>query len=330
VTHDPGARKRVGATLLALGLLSVVAAPTSAQDWPARPVRIVSTFAPGGTADVLARLVAEHLSSAFKQQFFVEARLGAGGTIGVQSVAQSEPDGYNFVLTSVGALVTAPIVNPKTGYDPLRDLTTIAYVAGSPIVFTVNPSLGVKTLPDFVAYAKKSSKPSTYSSSGVGSHGQLGAELFAQKAGIKVEHIPYKGASQGLMDLVAGHIVFSSQTLSSSSGLIRGGKLIALAHTADRRLPDYPDIQTLKELGYPDLVTTTWFALVGPARLPRHIVDTVNHEVATGMSKPDVQQRLRQEGLLTEALSPEQLKALIAAETIRWRPVIERVGLAAQ
>lgn len=322
--------KLLRAVLLVLAASSIGPASASAQEWPTRPVRIVSTFAPGGTADILARIVAEHLSSVFRQQFFVEARLGAGGAIGVQSVAQSEPDGYNFVISSSGALVIAPIVSPRIGYDSLRDLTNVAYVAGSPIVFTVNPALGVKTLPDLVAHGKKSGTPLTYSSSGVGSHGQLGAELFAQKAGIRIEHIPYKGASQGLMDLVAGHIVFSSQTLSSSSALMRGGKLLALAHTADRRLPDYPDIPTVKELGYPDLVSTTWFALSGPAKLPKEIVDKINREVVRGMSKPEVQQRMRQDGLLTEAMSPEQLKAHIEAEIVRWRPIIEKVGLVGQ
>lgn len=318
------------AGLFALVILLVFPASVFAQEWPTRPVRIVSTFAPGGTADVLARLVADHLSAAFKQQFFVEARLGAAGAIGVQSVAQSEPDGYNFVITTVALLTITPIVNPKIGYDPVKDLTNIAYIAGSPIVFVVNPSLGVKTLPDFVAYAKKSSRPLTYSSSGVGSNGQLGAELFAQKAGIKIEHIPYKGASQGLMDLVAGHIVFAAQTLSSSAGLIRGGKLLPLAHTAHRRLPDYPDVPTFKEHGYPDLVSTTWFALSGPARLPKDIVDKVNREVVNGLAKPDVQQRLRQDGLLAEAMGVEQLRTFIHAETERWRPIIEKVGLVGQ
>jgi tripartite-type tricarboxylate transporter receptor subunit TctC len=323
-------RSRAGAALLGLCALAGAPATVSAQEWPTRPVRIVSVFAPGGTADILARIVAEHLSGVFRQQFFVEARLGAGGAIGVQSVAQAEPDGYNFVISSSGALVIAPIVSPKIGYDPLRDLTNVAYVAGSPIVFTVNPALGVRTLPELVAHGKKSSAPLTYSSSGVGSHGQLGAELFAQKAGIKIEHIPYKGASQSLMDLVAGHIVFSSQTLSSSSALMRGGKLLALAHTADRRLPDYPDLPTVGEAGYPDLVSTTWFALSGPAKLPKEIAEKVNREVIRGLSKPDVQQRLRQDGLLTEAMSPEQLKSYIEAEIARWRPVIEKVGLVGQ
>jgi tripartite-type tricarboxylate transporter receptor subunit TctC len=319
--------RALGAVLFALTALP--AWPAAAQEWPARPVRIVSTFAPGGTADVLARIIAEHLSNAFRQQFFVEARLGAGGAIGVQSVAQSEPDGYNFVISSSGALVIAPIVSPKVGYDTLRDLTNIAYVAGSPIVFTVNPALGVKTLPELVAYGRKSGTPLTYSSSGVGSHGQLGAELFAQKAGIKIEHIPYKGAAQSLMDLVAGHIVFSSQTVSSSAALMRSGKLLGLAHTGDRRLPDYPDLPTVKELNYPELVSTTWFALSGPAKLPKEIVDKVNREVIRGMAKPEVQERMRRDGLLTESMSSEQLKAYIEAEVTRWRPVIESVGLKA-
>src|SRR5437870_20522 len=237
---------RIGATLLAtLALASSTAAV--AQDWPNRPVRMVNTFAAGGTADVLTRLVAEHLSSVFKQQFFVETRAGAAGTIGVQSVANSPPDGYNFALTNITHLVLAPISNPKLGYDPHKNLTNIGYVAGSPIMLSVNAASGVKTLKDFVARGKSTEKPLTYSSSGVGSSGHLVAEAFAREAGIKIEHVPYKGASQGLMDLVGGHIFFSAQTVSSTAAMVRGGSLTAIAHSHSSRLPDFPDVPTFKE-----------------------------------------------------------------------------------
>ena len=181
----------------------MVSVPALADEWPSRPVRMVNTFAAGGTADVLTRLVAEHLSGVFKQQFFVETRAGAAGTIGVKSVANSPPDGYNFALTNITHLVLAPISNPKLGYDPLRDLTNIAYVAGSPIMISVNAKSGVKSLKEFIEHGKTSDRGLTYSSSGVGSSGQLVAEAFAKVAGIKIEHVPYKGASQGIMDLVA-------------------------------------------------------------------------------------------------------------------------------
>ena len=301
-----------------------------AQDWPTRPVRIVNTFAPGGAADILARIVADHMSSVFNQQFYVETRAGAGGAIGVTSVANSPPDGYNFVITNVSLLTLAPTSNPKLGYDPLRDLVNIGYIAGSPMVFCVHPASGVKTLAEFVAYAKKSDKPLTYSSSGVGSNGHLVAESFAQKANIKIEHVPYKGAAQGLLDLVGGHIVFSSQTLTSSASQIRGGAIIPIAHTNAERIADYPEVPTFKELGYPDIVSTTWFSLSGPAGLPKEIVQKVNREIANAMVKPEVARRLRQDGLLTQNMSPEEFRSFIQAETARWKPIIEAAGLVAK
>src|SRR5262245_2678811 len=194
-----------GALLAALMMLM---APATAQEWPSRPVRIISTFAAGGTADVLARIVAEHMSAAFGQQFFVEVRAGAGGSIGVQAVVNSPPDGYNFAVTNVTLLALAPTTNPNLGYHPLRDLTNIGYIAGSPILISVNAASGVKTLADFIARAKQSEKPLTYSSSGLGSSGHLVGELFAQVANLKFEHVPYRGASQGLTDLAGGHIFF--------------------------------------------------------------------------------------------------------------------------
>jgi tripartite-type tricarboxylate transporter receptor subunit TctC len=317
--------KRCCALLLALA----VATPASAQAqaWPTRPVRIVNTFAAGGAADLLARTVADGLTTAFGQPFIVETRAGAGGTIGVQSVMATPPDGYTFVITNVSILVLAPISNPRLGYAPLRDLVNIAYIAGSPIVLSVNPASGIKTLDQFIAAARKGGKPLPYSSSGVGSMGQLFAESFAQQAGIAVEHVPYKGASQGLLDLVGGHISFAAQTLTSTFGQIRAGTLTAVAQTADRRLPDFPDLPTFREQGYPDLVTTTWFSLSGPAGLPPDIVQKVNRTVVQTMARPEIDQRMRQEGMVTQPLTPAEFRQLIETETVRWKPVIERAGL---
>jgi tripartite-type tricarboxylate transporter receptor subunit TctC len=304
----------------------MTATTAAADEWPSRPVRMVNTFAAGGTADVLTRLVADHLTTEFKQQFFVETRAGAGGAIGVQSVANSPPDGYNFALTNITHLVLMPISNPKLAYDPHRDLTNIAYVAGAPIMISVNSGSGVRTFKDFIAHANKTAEPLTYSSSGVGSSGHLVGESFGQKAKIKVEHVPYKGASQGLMDLVAGHIFFSAQTVSSSAAQIRGGALTPIVHSHASRLPDFPDVPTFKEMGV-DLVATTWFTISGPAKLPQDIVQKMNREIVRAVSKPEVQQRLRQDGLVAETMSVEQLKQYIEAETARWKPVLEQAGL---
>ena len=319
--------KRIVAALLALaGFHLISAAPASAQAWPNKPVRIVNTFAPGGAADFLARTVADGMAAAFGQPFFVETHAGAAGQIGIQSVINTPPDGYNFVLTNITMLVFAPITNPKLGYDPHKNLTNIAYIGGSPIVLTVNSKGSVKTLADFIAWGK-GDKPLTYSSSGVGSNGHLFAESLAQRFAIKVEHVPYKGAAQGLMDLVGGHIAFAAQSLTSSAGQIRGGTLTPVIQTATVRMPDFPDIPTFKELGYPELSTTTWFSLSGPAGLPADIVQKVNREIANVMAKPEMQQRMRQEGMVTEALSPDDFKKLIDRETQFWRPVIEKAGL---
>src|SRR5215470_10037324 len=308
------------ATLLAV-------APAAAQHWPAKPVRIVNTFAAGGAADVLARLVADILAGAFKQQFFVETRAGATGLIGLKSVLNTEPDGYNFVLTTQSLLVSIPIINPNVGYEPARDLTNVAYIGGSPIVFLVSPASHVKTFADFMARARTSNRPLTYSSSGLGGNGHLMTEFFGQRAGVKVEHVPYKGASQGLTDLIGGHIDFSSQTVASAASYIRSGTLVPLANTADARLPDYPDLPTLKELGYPELVATTWFSISAPARLAPDIAEKINQSIVAGLAAPEMQQRLRRDGLISQSMGLSEFDKFIAFENARWKPVIERAGL---
>ena len=229
----------------------------------------------------VARIVAEHLSTAFKQQFFVETRAGASGTIGVQSVVNSAPDGYNFVMTTSTLLVLLPASNPKLGYHPTRDLTNIAYLAGTPIVISVAPQSGASALQDLIALSKKTPKPLSYSSSGLGSSGHLVAELLAKLAGMKIEHVPYRGGSQSLTDLLGGHIAFASQTLPSTAGQLKSGALTALAHSGKERLAEFPNVQTLKEQGF-DIVSTTWYSLSGPAGLPDNIVQKINREIGIG------------------------------------------------
>jgi tripartite-type tricarboxylate transporter receptor subunit TctC len=230
----------------------------------------------------------------------------------------------------VSLLAVQPTANPKLGFDPHRDVTNIAYVAGTPLVFCVNPSLGVKTLDEFVAHARNSPKPLSYSSSGVGTMGHLVAESFAQKINVKFEHVPYKGAAQGLTDLAGGHIVFSAQTVSSSAGLIQGGALRAVVVSSNARLPDYPGLPTFKEAGYPDMTANTWFALSGAASLPDAVIQKINREVLRAMAQPQVQQTLRTQGFTTEDLSPAEFRTLITSETARWKPVIEAAGLVGQ
>ena len=312
--------------LLVLASVLSTAVSASADDWPSRPVRIVNTFAPGGAADILARIVADHLSVAFKQQFFVETRAGAGGAIGVQTVANSDPDGYNFVITTLSLAIIGPFMNPKIGYDPIKDLTYVGYIAGSPILFITSARSGMRTLKDFVARSKASAKPLTYGSSGLQAVGHMVAQSFALQAKLKFEIIPYKGASQSIVDVVANHIDFATPTVTSASGQLRGGTVTGLAVSSEQRLSDYSDVPTFKELGY-DLVATNWFALAGPAGLPADIVRKVNHEINVAMAKPESQQRMREDGMLVQAMDAAQFRKFIEDEGVRWKPVIERAGL---
>jgi tripartite-type tricarboxylate transporter receptor subunit TctC len=312
---------------LALLALALSATSAAADEWPSRPVRIVSSYAAGGAADVLARIVAEHLSTAFKQQFYVEARPGAGGQIAVRAVMDSAPDGYNFVLSSVSQLVMHPITLPDANYDPIKDLTNVAFVAGSPVVLSVNPDKsGIHTFKEFIERGKAQSLP--YSSSGLGTMGHLVAANLVELANIKGNHIPYKGASVALNDLVGGHIIWCSQTLTSTSGLLRNKTLKGLAVTSSERLPDWPDIPTFKEQGYPQLVASIWFAISGPAHLPPAIVNKMNEEIIRGLSKPEVVARMRRDGLVTNNMNPAQFNQFILDETKTWIPVIRQVGLA--
>ncbi len=324
--------KRISTMLLVASWLVAALMPAAgrADEWPSRPVRIVNGFAPGGAADVLARLAADQLTTAFGQQFFVETRAGAGGAIALQSVLHAEPDGYNFVITTLSLLALNPIANPKAGYDPLGDLTNVAYLAGSPVAFLVSAASPVKSLGDLVTRGKTGGRPLTFSSSGVGSNGHLLAEYFGRKAGIAVEHVPYKGASQGLTDLIGGHLDFSAQTVSSGSGLIRGHTALPLAHTFKTRLPDYAEVPTFTELGYPDIVSTNWFALAAPAGLPRDIAEKVNREMVKMVRRPDIQKRLREDGLVPEPFDLAEFRAFIVQEIARWKPMLKETGFVAQ
>ncbi|HTP91862.1 MAG TPA: tripartite tricarboxylate transporter substrate binding protein [Xanthobacteraceae bacterium] len=319
-------RKFVQVLAAAIGAIAFVTSSALAADWPTHPVRIVNTFAPGGAADILARMAADQLTKALGQQFFVETRAGAGGVIGVDSVAHSEPDGYNFVITTLSLTAINPLINSKIGYDPFKDLTHVAYLAGSPIVFLVSAKSNVKTLKDFIAKSKASPKPLTYGVSGLASAGQMVAESFAQLAGLKFQVVPYKGASQSQLDVVAGNIDFATPTVTSASSQLQGGTVTGLAQTGGERLKDYPNIPTFKELGF-DLVATNWFGLAGPAGLPEEIVRKVNAAINAGMAEPENQDRIRQDGMIISQMDANTYRAFVEHEALRWKPVILKAGI---
>jgi tripartite-type tricarboxylate transporter receptor subunit TctC len=308
---------------LLAGLLLLAAAQGHA--WPTKPIKIIVPFAPGGTADTLGRLVAQKLGEQLKASFVVENRAGAGGAIGSDLVAKAAPDGYTLVISGIASHVIAPMLPQGTPYDPARDFTHVALFGGPPAVLAVYAPLPAKDLPELIALAK-SGHALSYGSPGNGTQGHLVAELFKQRAGINMQHIPYKGASGALTDLIAGHIPVVSTTLTTAAPQIRAGRARGLAVSAASRLAEFPDIPTYAELGYPDLVATVWFSLSGPASLPADIVERLNAEVNRALELPDVRERLKPEGIVPSRTSAKEFSAFVAEELKRWGPVVRASG----
>jgi tripartite-type tricarboxylate transporter receptor subunit TctC len=311
---------------LAALIFLVVGNSVFAQAWPTKPVRIIAPFAPGGSADTLGRIVAQKLTETLKENFVVENRPGAGGVIGSEAVAKAPPDGYTLVVSGVASHAVAPALPRGTPYDPVKDFTHIALFGGPPAVLVVNPNVPAKDLKEFVALLKKEPGKYSYGSPGNGTHGQLVAELFKQLAGVDMQHVPYKGASGAITDLIAGHIPAASTTLSTAAGQIHGGKARALALSTANRLPDYPDVPTYAEMGYKDLVAVIWFSLSGPAGLPSEIVEKLNAEVRKALDSPDARNRLRPEGIEPGKLTAAEFTRFVETEVKRWAPVVKASG----
>jgi tripartite-type tricarboxylate transporter receptor subunit TctC len=288
-------------------------------------VRIIAPFQPGGSADTLGRLVAGKLTEMTGQNFIVENRPGSGGVVGSDVVAKSAPDGYTLVVSGVASHVVAPALS-KVPYDPLRDFTHIALIGGPPTVLAVHPSLPTKDLKTFVALAKAKPGQLTYGSPGNGTQGHLVAELLKRASGIDIRHVPYKGASIAVVDVMAGHIDSISTTLTTASAQIRAGRLRALAVSAAERLTEYSQVPTFRELGFPQLVATVWFSISGPAGMPPDTVGRLNSDIRRLLQAPDVRERLRSEGINPGALDAKAFTSFVAAEIERWTPIVRASG----
>ncbi len=303
---------------------TLAAAPTFAAEWPTRPIKIIAPSTPGGAADTFARLLAEFLPPLLHVPVIVDNRAGAGGLIGVVAASHAEPDGYTFTTSSVAYLAVAPAVAPGSTFDPIRDMTHIAYLGGPPNVFVVNPALGVHSLAELIARARAAG-PIDYVSPGVGSLGDLLFEYFAGEAGIKVQHIPHKGGSQAMIDLIAGNVMVGSMTWSSAVAQVRAGNVIPLAVSSPQRIAEFPTLPTLREEGFDNLVVLTWYAVSGPAGVPSDIVSKLNRAVIAAWAIPELQRRLAEDAIVSEPMTPAQVTALVDAEVRKWGPVARRV-----
>ena len=322
------ARNAMRATaLLGLAALLPVSGSAQAQAWPSqKPVRVVAIFGAGGAADTLGRLVSQKLSEVFKQQFVVENRVGAGGVIGTEFVAKAAPDGYTLLISSVAAHAIAPSAN-KVGYDPIKSFSHIALFGGPPTVFAVHPSVPVKDVRELIALAKSKPGSLSYASPGNGSGGHLVAELFKYLTQTDMQHVPYKGGAPAVADLLGGQVPLGAITISTAGGLVRAGKLRGLAISANNRLPEYPDLPTFKELGQTEMVAATWFGLSGPAGLPADMVARLNLEVRKALRAPDVQEKIKPEGIELNDLDAAGYTRYIETEYKRWAPVIAASGM---
>lgn len=304
----------------ALCAAPLVAAAQPAEEWPAKPVRVVVPYAPGGTADTLGRLIAQHLQTALKQSFVVDNRAGGGGVIGSKQVAQSAPDGYTLVVSGIGSHVIAPVKNKSI--DPMADFTHVALLGGPPTVLVVNSAVPVKSVRELLAHAQANKDGLSWGSPGQGTHGHLIGELFAQATRMNQTHISYKGAGPAVSDLVGGQIPAAFITWTSANAHVKSGKLRPLAISSAQRLADAPDLPTFAELGFPNLTATTWFSISGPAGMPPAVVDKLNAEIRRGLKTEAVRKQLEQEGIVTQDMDAPTFTRFVQSEIDRWAPLV--------
>lgn len=303
-------------------LVLLFALPALAQELPARPIRLVVPFAPAGTTDILARLLAQHAQAEFGQPLVVDLRPGAGGTLGTAVVAQAPPDGGTIVMGTPGTHATARALYPNLPYDPQRDFAPILLVANVPNVVIVNPALPIRSIAELTAAAKAAPGTINFGSAGNGATTHLSGELYRLMTGVQITHIPYRGSGAALIDLQAGQIQLMFENLPGAIQHIRDGRLRALAVTSPNRAQAAPDLPTVAEAGVPGYAVVSWFALFAPAATPAPVVARLNQGFRRIMAIPAVRERMAEMGAEPADGTQEDLRRLVAEETARWAQVI--------
>jgi tripartite-type tricarboxylate transporter receptor subunit TctC len=314
---------------LMLAAIATLVAPAFAQSWPTKPVKIVVPFGPGGPADIYARILAQELSGALGQQFIVENKAGAGGTIGTDVVAKAAPDGYTLLMMS-NTLTTNETLLANKPYALLRDLVPVAPVNSSDLVMVVSPSVPAKTLKEFIALAKAQPGKLAYASAGPGTPYHLAGELFATMTGTELLHVPHKNSGEARTDVMGGHVQMMFDAVTAMKSNIEAGQVRALATTGLARSSVLPDVPTLNEAGVPGYETTIWLGIMAPKGTPPEIVDRLNGEIARIVAKPAIKDAWAKQGAAPMTMTPAEFGGFLKSDIDKWAKVIAKAGLKPQ
>ncbi len=315
----------LGAMALSAGLSGI--SPATAQVYPAKAVRLVVGFAPGGGTDIIARLLAQKLSISLGQQFVVENRAGATGMIGAKHVATSPADGHTLLMGHVNSQAIAPALMDKPLYDSVKDFAPITYIGYVPNVLVVNPALPAKSVAELIVLAKSRPQGLSFASPGVGSTNHLAGEMLKLDSGAPLVHVPYKGSAPAIVDLLGGQVDMNFDAMSSAIQYLKANRMRALAVTTPERDPDLPDVPTMAELGFKSFAITNWYGIVAPANTPTPIVEKLHGELAKVLQMPDVTRQLAELGVRREQMSPEQFAQFIRSEDAKYRDIAKRTGV---
>jgi tripartite-type tricarboxylate transporter receptor subunit TctC len=323
-----GARSYRCAVLTALiAAVSAGAAPAAAQTYPSRPITLVVPFPPGGSATIIARIIADKMSEGLGQQIVIDNRGGAGGSIAARQVAKSAPDGATLLLAFTGTLAVSPLIFANVGYDPRKDFAGIGLIGMAPSVLAVNPSVPARSVADLIGIAKAEPGKIQYGSPGIGTTNHLAGELLAAMTGIKITHIPYKGTGPAITDLLGGHIAMMFAPIPAAHGNVSAGALRALGVTSLKRSSLWPDIPTVAETGLPGFEVVQRSTLLAPAGTPRTIIERLNKELNAVLATDEVRRRLAVEGGEPVPGAPEEYAADIDREEMRWSKLVATIGL---